>query len=230
MIKSKNISSIIPEAHTAFKHAFCLLGMLSLFVFATSEANAQQASKQYEYTIKDINWLTWDQAMTAMKLQPKKLFVFVEEHGSMEALKMDSTVFNDTVVNVYLNDYYYCVRMPADLRDTILFRNRKLTYVDDVYEGKGCHELVSNLVEFDYNFPASIVFTEEMAMLRRIGGFVNARIFGRMLSFYAHDEYLIDETIRFGQNYQCLNPNHPHNRLRNMSIQREQREQKSREE
>ncbi len=210
------------------KYLISIASILIALVSFAQDKN-EPTDSTYEYTVKPIQWMTWDQAMTARSIKEKKIFVFIEDDSQPLSLKMDSVVFMDTVVNVYLNDYYYCVRLNSQMKDTILFRNRELYYTIDPKTGDGYHSLVSNLMGFKYQFPALVIFDEKLSMLRRTYGYVNKNITGRMLSQFAHDEHLNPKVQKFGQNYQCLNPNHPHNRLRQMSLARQQRENNKKE-
>ena len=186
-------------------------------MFLTTAVNAQTDTAYYI----PIKWLTWQEAMTLNAFSPKKVFVFVETDSNQYCHKMDTVTFQDSIVKYYLNSGYYPVKLNAQSKDTIFYKGYNLIYREMPDTNIGYHDLARGILESNLIFPGIVIFDEEMLRLKILHGYINPNVISGWLAYYWHNEHLKKNPINFGagMNYQCNDPNHPHNRLRNLDKQ-----------
>jgi thioredoxin-related protein len=130
-----------------------LVGVLTL---AFSTKNSQKPSPT-------LKWYTWTEAVELNKTQPKKLLVDVYTDWCGWCKVMDKETFtNDTVIN-YLNQHFYCVKLDAEMRDSVMFNNQKFIYLTREQSGarNGVHTLAYSLLDGQLSFPTIVYLTEK---------------------------------------------------------------------
>ena len=194
----------------------CLLLILLISAF-----NSFGQDKDSSY----VRWMTWEEAVVAATFSPRPVMVFIESEGNPECLKMDSVAFQDTIVQWYLNNAYYSVRLDAHTRDTIIYKRKHLVYRDYEKKDTGYHDLAAGLLQHEFNFPAFVVLNRNFKRINKVSGYFNTLLFTNFLDFYSDESNWVSSPMAFGRaDYQCTNPNHPHNRLRAMEAERLKRE------
>ena len=79
---------------------------------------------------------------------------------------------------------YYFVKLNADSKETINFRNKEYTYIR-FSGGKGLHGLAKELAEVEgvLRYPTTVVLNSDFSQNKRIVGFLNNRDFRYWLQF-----------------------------------------------
>jgi thioredoxin-related protein len=120
------------------------------------------STKKPQKTSESLKWYTWTEAAELNKTQPKKLLVDIYTDWCGWCKVMDKQTFtNDTIIN-YLNQHFYCVKLDAEMRDSILFNNQKFVYLNREQSGSrnGIHTLAYALLDGQMSFPSIVYLTE----------------------------------------------------------------------
>lgn len=166
------------------------------------------ASVEIDSTDKEINWLTWEQAMMANTLENRKIFVMVYTDWCQWCKKMKASTFRDSMAVEYLNRDFYPVLLNAEGKDTIEYKNYEFKFREQ--GEKGFHELAASLLNGKMNYPSFVILDEREVRLKVIQGYQNVTSMRNSLIFYAHDGHLKNEGAQFGLGYQCTDPSHRH--------------------
>ncbi len=157
-----------------------------------------------------VKWMTWEEAVTAQKLAPRKIYVSVFTNWCVWCKKMDITTYQDSSVAAILNEEFYPVKLDAEMKDTMNYRG--FTFVSRQDGDKGYHEFASSLLNGQMSYPALIILDENERRINMMKGYRNAQVLQGTLSYFADNGHLRDQSQQFGvgYNFKCANPNHRH--------------------
>lgn len=156
-----------------------ILGFLAVtFLFiAPKSIEAQQ-----------IKWMTWEEAIKANEQQPKKLFVDVYTKWCGWCKKMDKTTFRDKAVVQYINANYYAIKLDAEQKESIFYKDQELKFFPDAGR-RGVHELAYALLDGKMSYPSYIFLDETQTRISIAPGFQEAGEFIKVLKYIGGNYY-----------------------------------------
>ncbi|MFM9007762.1 MAG: thioredoxin family protein [Bacteroidota bacterium] len=101
-----------------------LLIALPLCVFFFGSCSAQEQQDKTD----GIQWMGFEEAVRRCDQQPRKLFIDVYTDWCGWCKRMDAGTFRDSAVVAYMNANYYAVKLDAETRDTLRFRENVFVY------------------------------------------------------------------------------------------------------
>lgn len=162
------------------KVLFNLLILMALLIMETSSVIAQKGNK--------INWLSFEQAVEMQKKAPKKIMVDVYTNWCGWCKKMESSTFQDPVIVKYINENYYAVKLDAEMKDTVRFKDK--TFVNpNLGQSRSTHQLAASLLNNKLSYPTTIFLDENVAILSPVQGYLTAKDIEPMLKFYAENQH-----------------------------------------
>lgn len=108
-----------------------------------------------------VQWMSFEEAVNLSEKEPKKLFIDVYTHWCGWCKKMDKTTFTEPDVVKLLNEKFYPVKLDAETRDTIRFRDKVFKYVAE-YKA---NELAISLLNGKMGYPSYVLLDESFSML-----------------------------------------------------------------
>ena len=111
-----------------------------------------------------IQWYSWNEAMALNKTQPRKLLIDVYTDWCGWCKVMDKQTFPDAEITNYLNKNFYCIKLNAEMRDTIEFSGNKFAWVSPEQGGgrNGIHTLAYSLLDGNMSYPTIVYLTEKL--------------------------------------------------------------------
>ena len=155
---------------------------LSLFVVASL-----CATDPVEPADEGIQWISWQEAVELNKKQPKKLFVDVYTDWCGWCKRMDATTFTDPEVVQYMNEHFYAVKLNAEMKDQIEFRNQEFKFVE--VGKRGVHTLAYSLLEGKMSYPSFVTLSEKYDRIAISPGFKGPEQLIKELRFAAEEKY-----------------------------------------
>ncbi|MEX1001326.1 MAG: DUF255 domain-containing protein [Crocinitomicaceae bacterium] len=148
--------------------------ILSLFVyilgFSIEAVKMKSAAKLLSEDDPVIEWLDFETAMDKNEEERKFIFVDVYTHWCGWCKKMDQSTFKDKSVVAYMNEYFYAVKMDAESKEPIAYK--EVLYEYKMYQGgKGYNELAVNLLGGKMSFPTFVVLSKREVKISTIRGF-----------------------------------------------------------
>lgn len=133
-----------------------------------------------------IEWLSFEEAISKCKKDPRKIFIDVYTDWCGWCKKMDRSTFSDPEVIKYMNAYYYAVKFDAESKKTISFQGETFHYVKE--KNTGYHELAATLLDGNMSYPTSvfIVVNKKEQLLAnpfQVPGFQNKKNMHLILSY-----------------------------------------------
>lgn len=166
---------------------FPLLGLVLvasclLFWNATSE---DLSSTSDDTTIE---WLSWEEAVSRMETQPKKIFVDVYTDWCGWCKRMDASTFIDPAVVKQMNEHFYAVKLDAEQKEDIIYDNHTFVYRTDVGR-RGVHELAMALLDNRMSYPSFVYLDENRNRITISPGYKDAAVMGTELQFIGADHF-----------------------------------------
>jgi len=161
------------------KGKLILIGLsLSLVInFSSVETCAQEKIKWY--TIEQVQELSAD--------HPKKIFVDVYTDWCGWCKKMDATTFQDPKIIKQLNQNFYAVKLNAEGKEDIRFKNRVYKFVPQGQ--RGYHELAAAFLQGKLSYPTTVYLDENLNLIQPIPGYMEVKDLEPILIFLGEDRY-----------------------------------------
>ncbi len=106
-----------------------------------------------------VKWLTWQEAFDLNKKEPKKILVDVYTDWCGWCKVMDRETFTDPKIAEYLTKNFYCVKLDAEMKESIDFNGHKFEYIAN--QGRnGVHTLAYSLLDGNMGYPSIVYLTE----------------------------------------------------------------------
>ncbi len=154
---------------------------LSVFVFSL-------ASKAQEPKKESIEWMSFEEAVNANKVESKKFLIDVYTDWCGWCKRMDRTTFRDPEVVAVVNKYYHAVKLNAERKDTVILDDR--TFVNEKPKGKRHpHQLAISLMQGKMTYPTVVYLDENGNMLQPIPGFQSTESILPILNYFGSDAY-----------------------------------------
>lgn len=149
---------------------FCLFSLSS---FATVAHSFGQLVKKQDgnvsITFSKIEWMDLETAADKNKEKKKLIFIDIYTDWCGWCKKMDQSTFQDSAVAAYMNEHFYAVKMNAESKDPIAYK--EVLYEYKQYGNKGYNELAVNLLNSKMSFPSFVILSKKEARLGVIVGF-----------------------------------------------------------
>jgi len=144
--------------------------------FVSSAANAQ------------IEWLTWEEAISRNAKEPKKLLVDVYTEWCGWCKKMDKAVFTDPAIVAYVRDNFYAVKFDAEQRAELFYDGHEFKFNPTIGR-RGSHELAYALLDGRMSYPSIVYLDEYRDRISISPGFKPADKFINELTFIQGGHY-----------------------------------------
>ncbi len=139
--------------------------LLCAFMISSSFVPQSQPTSE----VGMINWMTWDQAIEAQKITPRKIFIDVYTDWCGYCKKMDQTTFQNRDVIRALSDDFYAIKFDAERKDIIEYDGTEYKYVDT---GKrSAHQLAHKLLDGQVGYPSFVYMDEELKTIIPTSGY-----------------------------------------------------------
>jgi thioredoxin-related protein len=158
--------------------AFITLGCASLLICSKIQASDPGDG---------IKWVTWQEAVEMSQKQPKKIFVDVYTDWCGWCKKMDASTFSDPDVVSYVNEHFYAVKLNAEMKDEIEFKDHTFKWVNT--GRNGIHTLAYSLLEGKMSYPSFVMMNESFDRIAIMPGYKQPEQLLKELRFAADDVY-----------------------------------------
>ena len=136
---------------------------------------------------QDITWMSWEQAVAANAKQPKKIFVDVYTDWCGWCKRMDITTFKDPAVVTLMNDKFYAVKLNAEQKESIFWRDTEFKWTAG---GRGgMNKLAFDILDGKMSFPSFVMLDEEFNRIVISPGYKESAAMLKEMKFAAEEHY-----------------------------------------
>jgi thioredoxin-related protein len=177
----------IRKHHEMKKQNLILILIISFALYHPCSLTAQEKQKSTGKEVA-VKWYSFEDAYKLNKKKPKKTFIDVYTEWCGWCKKMDAETFANPVIAKYMNDHFYCVKLDAERKDTIVLDGK--TFVNPNPNSKrSTHQLAVDLLRGQLSYPSYVFLNEKGQMITVLPGYHQAKEFEAMLSFFGEDVY-----------------------------------------
>jgi thioredoxin-related protein len=132
-----------------------------------------------------IKWMSWNEAVEANAKTPKKIFVDVYTDWCGWCKRMDQSTFTDSVVVATMNANFYAVKLNAEQKESIFWRDMEFKWIEG--GRSGFNSLALELLDRQMSFPSFVTLDKEFARISISPGYKEAPALLKELR-YAYEE------------------------------------------
>jgi thioredoxin-related protein len=151
--------------------------MMTFFVISCQAQNKES---------KKITWMSFEDAVIASEKNPKKIYIDVYTSWCGWCKKMDATTFMDDSVAAYMEKNFYCVKLDAERKDTIHFRDKIFAYQPD-YK---CNEIALSLLSGKMSYPSFVFMDEKFSLLTVVQSYLTPPQLMPILKYFGDNIYI----------------------------------------
>lgn len=153
--------------------AFGGLLLLAILSFSTEKKEAE------------FKWMSLEEAELACKDKPKKIFIDVYTDWCGWCKKMDKTTFQDSLVKAYAGEKFYAVKLNAEDRNNIIFREKVFKYNPTMQ----ANDLAVMLLNGQMSYPSIVFLDEKLNPIQTFGSYLEAGQFHMILHYFGENAY-----------------------------------------
>jgi thioredoxin-related protein len=161
---------------------YLLAAAVSLSICQTSLAQSEIVKK----APSKIEWISFEQAVFLNDMKPKKIFIDVYTDWCGWCKRMDAGTFKDSLIANYISENYYAVKLNAETKDTIRFRDKVFVFKPEMK----ANELAISLLSGKMGYPSFVLMDEKYAILQPLSGYQTTEELLPLLEFYGTNAYL----------------------------------------
>lgn len=163
--------------------AMALLVMSPAAIAGGGKKKAKAAASQGSND--EIRWLTMDEVQTAMKKEPRKVFVDVYTDWCGWCKVMDKKTFSNKNVARYINEKFYAVKFNAEQKDSVRFMGKMYGFVSDYR----ANQLAVELLRGQLSYPTSVILEENFQNPQPVPGYLDVPTIQTILTYLGENKY-----------------------------------------
>ncbi|HRH66690.1 MAG TPA: DUF255 domain-containing protein [Bacteroidia bacterium] len=160
-----------------------IIRILILFVFFLSQSDP--AISQDLRKKDGINWMNFETALDKSSHEPKKIFIDVYTGWCGWCKRMDVTTFEDPTVVAYMNEHFYAVKLDAETKDTIVYKEKSYVYKPEYR----ANEIAAMLLNGQMSYPTSVYLDEKSNPIGPVAGYMTNEQLLPVMKYFAEDLY-----------------------------------------
>ena len=183
-----------------------IIGISLVFLFATNifgQEKKEFTDVSEKTTEKKVHWLTINEAIEKNKTEPKKIVIDVYTDWCGWCKVLDSKTFSNDHVAKMLNEDFYPVKFNAEQKEDLEFLGNVYKYVPQ----NKAHEFAIALLNGKMGYPKVVILKvipgekPSVNVLYIIPGFVDAKEFHQIASYFSTDIYLTTDWETYSTEY-----------------------------
>jgi thioredoxin-related protein len=129
--------------------------------------------------------MSFEEAVALCDKNPKKIFIDVYTDWCGWCKRMDATTFKDTGVANYMNTHFYAVKLDAETKDTIRFRDKAFAFLPE-YKA---NEIAVSLLSGQLSYPTFVYLDQNYSLIKAVPGYQNIEQLLGTLRYMSEEDY-----------------------------------------
>ena len=146
------------------------------------------SAQENKETKNIVEWHSFADAYKLNKVKPKKMLVDVYTDWCGWCKKMDKETFQNPEIAKYMQKHFYCVKLNAETKDTIVIDTVKFVNSNPTGRG-GNNRLAVELLRGKMSYPSYVFINEQNQLLTTVPGYLTADDFSPVLHFFGEEAY-----------------------------------------
>ncbi len=132
-----------------------------------------------------LAWLNMDELRQSMKSDPKPALIDLYTNWCYWCKVMDKKTYDNRKVIAYINDHFYPVKLDAETKENIEWKNKSYTY----NENFKINDFTMYATSGQPGFPTTVIFTDEDSEPVSIQGFLEPKEMEPILKYFGEGAY-----------------------------------------
>ena len=146
-----------------------------------------------------IHWLSLEEALEKCKTEPRKLLIDCYTDWCGWCKRMDATTFSDSIIGEQVNKYFYAVKLNAEQKEDILFKEKVYHFVPN--GSRGYNEFAATILQGQLSYPTIVYMDENQNVIQAIPGYQQTNQLDPILIFFGSDYYKTNTWEMFLKEY-----------------------------
>jgi thioredoxin-related protein len=134
-----------------------------------------------------LKWISFEEALALQAKEPRKILIDVYTDWCGWCKKMDKYTYTDEGVIQHLKDKYYLVRLNAEQKEDILYKEKVFKYKTE-YKA---NELAVSLLNGQMSYPSTVFLDEDMNLLSVVPGYLTPKDLNPILKYFGENIYKV---------------------------------------
>lgn len=134
-----------------------------------------------------LKWVSFEEAVALQAKEPRKILIDVYTDWCGWCKKMDKHTYTDESVIQHMNDKYYLVRLNAEQKEDILYKEKVFKYKAE-YKA---NELAVSLLNGQMSYPTTVFLDEDMNLLTVVPGYLTPKDINPILKYFGENIYKV---------------------------------------
>lgn len=162
---------------------FSFLVLLGGFILLRNQENQPPKAET-------IEWVSFTQAVKLnQEAKPKKkIFIDVYTDWCGWCKVMDKNTFSHPVIAKYMNEKYHCVKLNAEMKDTIVFNGNVFVNPNPSIK-RSTHQLAASLLNNRLSYPTTVYLDENFNLLSQVPGYLQPVQMEPIVKFFGENAY-----------------------------------------
>jgi thioredoxin-related protein len=119
----------------------------------------------------EIDWMKFEEAVTKNKTSKRYIFIDLYTDWCGWCKKMDASTFKDKDVVSYMNANFYSVKMDAEQKEDIQYKDQTYKFVKS--GRNGIHQLAYALLDGKLSYPSFVVLDKQEKRVTILKGYMD---------------------------------------------------------
>lgn len=171
----------------------------NIIVFLLALAAMGFAPQQAAAPGDKIKWMRWEEAVSHIEKQDKKVLLNIYTDWCSWCKRMDTITFDTDPIASYINASFYPIKLNAERKASLEYKGKTFKFVEN---GKrGYHQFAAELLRGRMSFPSVVFMDENGQVIQSIVGYKSPEEFERILTYFAEDYYKETPWSTFNREY-----------------------------
>lgn len=163
--------------------------MIGWSFFSFTKVNSTEKEK--------INWLSLKEVNEKIKIEPKPVIIDLYTNWCYWCKVMDKKTYNNSKVISYINKHFYAVKLNAETKDTLIWKNKEYMYDS----GNKINDFALYATQGQLAFPNTIIFGNLESPPASIPGLIEPKEIEVILAYFGEEVYKRKGFNEFAANF-----------------------------
>ena len=132
-----------------------------------------------------LTWMNMSELKQKMKSYPKPALIDLYTNWCYWCKVMDKKTYSNSKVIAYINDHFYAIKLDAETKDTIQWKNNSYNY----NENYKVNDFTMYVTSGQPGFPTTVILTDDHSDPISIQGFMEPKEIEPILKYFGDGAY-----------------------------------------
>lgn len=132
-----------------------------------------------------IQWISIEDAAVKAKADPRPIIIDLYANWCYWCKVMDKKTYNNSKVVTYINDHFYPVKLDAETKETVQWRNKNFDFNENIK----VNDFSLFVTNGDLSFPTTVIYPSTLEAPATVPGFMSPDEIEPILKYFGEGNY-----------------------------------------